>query len=372
MRLTYVANMRLPTEKAHGVQIVKMCEALAKEGFEVELVVPRRRNKLNEDPFLYYGIERNFSIKILPTIDLIGIVSRVGLWIESVVFSFFLIIYLIKKDSGAIYSRDNIQLYFLSFFKENLWWEPHVGSWNFVVRRVLKKVEGIITITNGGKNYFVGKGVSRDDIIVAHDGVDLSQFNIDVSKKEARESLGISQDKYIAMYIGLFDTWKGYQVLLEAAGELKDAGVGVVMVGGAPHQIAILKKEYPHVYFMGYRPYTELPLNQKVADVLVLPNSAKSKVSNIFTSPLKLFSYMASGRPIVASNIPSLREVLEDESNAILVEPDDPRSLAQGILKVLQNKDLSQKISKKALDDIKNYTWQKRAQKIFQFITDSV
>lgn len=364
----YAADMRLPTEKAHGVQIMKMCEAFAKEGVDVRLVVPRRRNTIKTDPFEYYGVERIFTIKWLPTVDLIGIIPRLGLWIESTVFSLFLIKYLWGRDVDAVYSRNNIPLFFLSFFRDGLWWEPHVGSWNFVVRRVLKKIDGVIAISKGVREFYIIRGLSKGDTVVAPSGVDLTRFNVEVNKNEARERLGLSQDKYIAMYIGLFDAWKGYHVLLEAARELNDAGVEVVMIGGTHNQVAALKKEYAHVHFTGYRPYKELPLNQKAADVLVLPNSAKSQVSSIFTSPLKLFTYMASDRPIVASNISSLREVLVDGSNAILVEPDDPRSLVHGILKVIQDKELSQKISKRALDEVKDFTWQKRAQKIAHFV----
>ena len=65
------------------------------------------------------------------------------------------------------------------------------------------------------------------------------------------------------------------------------------------------------------------------ADVLVLPNPA-SAISNRFTSPLKLFDYMASGRPIVASNLPAIREILRDTENAVLVEPGNPDALAAG------------------------------------------
>jgi len=371
MKLTYVANMRLPTEKAHGVQIMKMCEAFAREGVEVELIVPRRRNNLKNDPFEYYGVDRVFSIKTLPTVDLVGIIPRLGLWIEATVFSFFLIFYL-RGRKEIIYSRDNISLYFLSFFFSHLFWESHVGSWNFVVRRVVKKVDGIISITEGGKNFIVEKGVSPDEVIVARDGVDIGKFDVNVTRKEARELLGLPLDKYIAMYVGLFDDWKGYRVLLQAAQSLKEKGVEVVMVGGTASQVKELEKQYPHVHFMGYRAYTALPVNQKAADALVLPNSAHSKVSKTFTSPLKLFSYMVSGRPIVASNIPALREVLTDGSNAVLVEPDDAQALEDGILKVIHDNELSQKIAVTAFEDVKKYTWQKRAQKILNFITDSL
>ena len=76
---------------------------------------------------------------------------------------------------------------------------------------------------------------------------------------------------------------------------------------------------------------------------------------------------MASKRPIVASDLPSIREILNEE-NAVLVEPNNPEALAEGIKKILQNPELADKISKQAFRDVQNYTWQKRAQKILGFI----
>ena len=71
MRIFYVTNARLPTEKAHGLATVKLCEALAKKGVEVTIFAPRRINPLRQDIYEYYRAERNFKIIFLPSLDLI-------------------------------------------------------------------------------------------------------------------------------------------------------------------------------------------------------------------------------------------------------------------------------------------------------------
>ena len=86
-----------------------------------------------------------------------------------------------------------------------------------------------------------------------------------------------------------------------------------------------------------------------------------------YMSPLKMFEYMAAKRPIIASDLPSVCEVLNKE-NAILVKPDNPESLAQGIKKILEDKELANKMSYQAFSDVENYTWHKRVENILNFI----
>ena len=74
-KLVYIANARIPTEKAHGIQIMKMCEAFSAQVVDVELVLPRRLNRIKENPFDYYGVKKNFKITKLPTIDFITLAT---------------------------------------------------------------------------------------------------------------------------------------------------------------------------------------------------------------------------------------------------------------------------------------------------------
>jgi glycosyltransferase involved in cell wall biosynthesis len=99
----------------------------------------------------------------------------------------------------------------------------------------------------------------------------------------------------------------------------------------------------------------------------VIPNSAKMERTRLYASPLKLFGYMASGVPIIASDLPAIREVL-DESTATFCEPDNPESLARAIEFVLANPAEAQTKARKALELVKDYSWTERARKILEFI----
>jgi len=365
MKILYIANIRLPTEKAHGIQIMKMCEAFARLGHDVELLTPWRFNSIKDDAFEYYGIKNKFKITKIPSFDLVRF-GRIGFWLHLLIFSKLAILYLFFKKMDIIYSRDEALLYCASFFKKNIFWETHTGRFNFMVKRLIKNSKGIIAITEGLKNFYISKGAKPNKIIVASDGIDLVDFSNKIDKVSVRKELGLPLDKKIALYIGRLDGWKGSETLL-AASKLLPQHIQVVLMGGEPQEVSRLKKEYQQAIFLGFLPYRELAKNQTVADVLILPNSGKDKISSHFTSPLKLFSYMASGTPIVSSDLPSIREVL-NENNAFFFESDNPKSLAEAIGAILRDDELSDKISKQALLDVREYTWKKRAEKIIEFI----
>lgn len=360
MKILYLANIRLPTEKAHGVQIMKTCEAFAREEHDVELVVPTRANSISKDPFEYYGVKHLFKITTLKVPDLVSL-EGIGFFFSSLYFaerarwrrSFW--------TADIIYSRDALVLLQYILLGRRLVYEAH-GAPSLSARLVARFAYRIVVISRATGESFVAIGVPREKIVVAPDGVDLDAFANPESKEAARGRLGLPQDKKIVMYIGRVDGWKGVDTLCEAA-HLLSPDILVVIIGGEPEQIKILEEHYPQVRFLGFRPYSELPDNQAAADVLVLPNTAKNRISMHYTSPLKLFTYMASGIPIVASDTPATREVLSDE-DAYFFIPDDSRALAGQVEIALANTAQSHEKATRAREKVKAYTWQERAKQI--------
>ncbi len=349
-------------------------QRLSASKIEVELVIPRRFNWIKKDPFEYYGIEKSFKIKRLPCLDLIPLdkyIGHLGFLIESITFFFFLLFYLFFKKGDIFYTRDRFFLPF-SFLKKNIVYEAHgVPKHFFLYRLFLKRIKGIIVITHNLKNFFVKKGIAKDKILIAPDAVDLEKFDIKETKEECRKKLNLPLEKKIILYTGHLYKWKGADILAKAS-EFLPVSCEVYFVGGTTKDIEKFKIQNSKfkIQVIGHRPHSEIPYWLKAADCLVLPNSSKEEISKHWTSPMKMFEYMASKRPIVASDLPSIREIL-NEKNAVLVEPDNPEALAKGILKILKNKQLADKISQQAFQDVQQYTWQKRAEKILEFITQN-
>lgn len=361
--IMYIEAVRFPSERAHSAQIMHTAVAFANEGKVVELVIPRRRLALNVDPFEYYALPKNdrLTLTYLSVPDTVTL-GRLGFWYHQWRFGVAARLHAKKVHPRCIYSRDESVLYMLRRLPSLLVWESHLGRFNFFVYRIIPLLRSIVVISKGLKDSYVAKGISPEKIVVAHDGIVLSAFRNPEEKMVARKRLGLPLDEKIAMYIGSLETWKGYRTFLAASHIAQN--VLFVVIGGKDDNLPKLRAAHPNVRFLGFRPYAELPDNQQAADVLVVPNTANDEVSARFTSPLKLFAHMASGIPIVASDLPSIREIVSDES-AILVVPDDPLRLAEGIQKALR--DGSAK-SVRAKEEVLEYVWECRAKRILATI----
>ena len=119
--------------------------------------------------------------------------------------------------------------------------------------------------------------------------------------------------------------------------------------------------------FVDHVPNKEVPVWIRACNVVTIP-WPWTEFSAYFTSPLKLFEYMAAGVPIVATDLPSIREVLRHQENAWLVEPDNPKALAEGIAKVLSDAHLARRISEQAYVEVEKYSWDVRAKRIVNFL----
>lgn len=367
MKISFVVNVRMPTEKAHGYQIAKMCEALATEGVQVSLVVPTRKNEARGDIFSYYGVRDNFSITYTPTFDALAFFrgSRIGFYAQASSFLWALCRESISRDAIIITRSPEI-----------VWWYRRKGyrvfydAHNFPVRGewflkwLLRNTAGIIANSGGTALAFHHAGFIN--VLVAPNAVDLSQFNDVVIQTRSEFGLPIG---HIAMYVGHLYEWKGIGVIIDAAQRSKIEDLIFVFVGGTDNDLARYRsetKDLKNVLFMGRRSHQKIPALIKSADVLLLPNIPSTQESTLYTSPIKMFEYMASGVPIIASDLPSIREILSDK-NAVLVKAGDPDALLQGI-KVARSAGRTRAVQ--AQKDVQAYTWDTRAEKILKFITD--
>jgi len=390
VKLIYIANARIPTEKAHGIQIMKMCEAFSElktegERLKVELIIPNRSNNIKQSAFEYYGVKKTFKITKLPVLDLFFLNLKVGFLVESITFTVSLFFYLLFRGRKPVfYVRGETILPLALFCKKPIFWETHIkpekiGRYCNIFRRIT----GFVVVTKYYKKQLTDEfNIPPDKILYFPDSVDLNEFNIKISKSEARKKLGLPMDKKIVFYAGSFLSWKGVDTLLDAIKYLEFSASNfkeilfVFAAAGEKNDIEEFKKKslnlnLNNVLIVEQRPHKEIAFYLKASDILVLTGTSKSKISKYYTSPMKLFEYMASKRPVIAPRLPSFLDILNDE-NSLLVKPDSGRLLSDGIKMLLDNKALADSISEKAWSDVQEYTWNKRARRIIIFIGNKI
>ena len=375
-KLFLIFHGRFPSEKAASLFAAKSCESFAKEGATVTLLVPRRLGRGIANPYEYYKIDKNFSIVYLPILDLFGIrhLERFAFHVGFITFSFSCFFYLFFSASrkDLIYSNESLPIVLSSLYFPRTFYEVHdfperkMSFYQLLFRRVK-----YILVTNVWKTAKLADvfGVVKEKMLCERNAVEVADFDILETKEDARKKLKLPLEGNIVIYTGHLYSWKGVDMLALAAPMLPP-DTTVIFVGGTKNDVerfTLLYGKTDNIRIIGHRNHSEMPLWQKAADVLVLPNTAKEDISKYYTSPMKLFEYMASHRPVVASDIPSVKEILNN-TNALLVPPDNPNALAQGIVTLLQDVQLSERIAGEAYKDVLFHTWQARAQRILKFV----
>jgi glycosyltransferase involved in cell wall biosynthesis len=236
---------------------------------------------------------------------------------------------------------------------------------------------GVVVLTSFIKERLKTINVAEKKILVAPDGVDIKAFE---RPREKLNISGIEEGDFVYGYIGTLKTMgqeKGVADCLKALKELSKH-YKLLIVGGEPADIEHYRKmsEYlevaSQVVFVGKVPHADIPAYTQMCDVLVAP-FPESEHYSFFMSPLKIFEYMASKRPIISTTLPSIREVLTDGLNAVLISPSDPSALARAITIFHDKPVFAQSISEKAYRDVtEKYTWNIRAKNIINFLRSMV
>jgi glycosyltransferase involved in cell wall biosynthesis len=388
VRILYFADIRFPLERANGIQTMQTCHGLAERHHVVHLVVRRDSHKPARDPFAFYDLPLDDRLVIEP----VGVAGRPA---------FRRAQYLARAAGRALGAREDViltrDLGVASLLLgvparlrppvvyESHGFAPVVGEAMPELvsggrratsrkqrrlqrreRKVWRGADGYVTITRSLADELKARLGDRDHLAVIPDGVRL----------EPRRTFtppGRHGDPIVA-YAGHLYPWKGVSVLLRALSLLPNAR-GLI-IGGHPGEtdLETTRRDAAslglaeRVRFTGAVPPSEVAALLAGADVLVLPNTS-TRLSAQYTSPLKLFEYLAAGKPIVASDLPSIREVLEDGRNAVLAAPDDAAALASAITRVVADPALAERIARQAFGEAAEYTWARRAERLELLMT---
>jgi len=388
-KLHYISLMRLPTERAHGLQIMQNCEAFAAAGCKVTLWVSRRWNtpqmRRITDPYAYYGVESNFRIRRLPCLDLFPLFpaesagARFAFYLLTLSYALVMLFALPFIRADVFYSRDEWLLALLSWIKpkRTLAYEAHLFPSSrrgaALQRTVCQGVGSVIAITPQLRDDLVERRQAAPDrTIAAHDGIRRARFETLPTTFEARRSLAWDDSAFIVGYVGslkMIGLDKGVGALLNALADVE--GAQLALVGGQSADAQALKRQWTELglpeerfFHLGHVPPGDVPLYLRAFDVCAMPHPATAQFAR-YTSPLKLFEYMAAGGAIVASDLPGWSDVLRDGETALLLPPDNVAAWSAAIKALQQDSELRRKLGDNAREHVMaNYTWTVRAQRI--------
>jgi glycosyltransferase involved in cell wall biosynthesis len=369
MKIVYISSSVIPSRTANSIHVMKMCQAFAKNGHEVILLAPNDRKHYEpgvNDVYAYYGVERCFEIIKLPWLNFKGKGYFYGALAAQNARR-------LKPD--LVFGRNTIGCAFSAFMGLPVMFESHsprIRSWLFNRLSHHPNLKKFIVITHSLKqHYLVSYPHLADKIDVAPDGADPISPKVEpVALPNAGKLLQVG-------YVG--HLYKGRGVEMIAAMAKVCPWANFHLVGGRQTDIDYWAKQYSgykNVVFHGFVPPAYAERLRLGFDVLLAPyqedlatGSGENTVS--WMSPLKVFEYMAAEKPIICSDLPVLKEILEDGRNALLCKPSDSSSWVGALECLRDNPSLGRRLAEEAFRDFLCwFSWEARAKGLLPSVED--
>lgn len=377
MKISVIAPTYLPARRANTVQVMKMSQALVDLGHVVRLIVPGvpAQEPGWEELALHYGLESRFEVFWLPAIPSLRRYD----------FSFRAVREARRWAADLLYTRLPQAAALASLTRLGTIFEVHdlPAGWMgpFLFRRFLhgSGARRLVVITHALAADLQKRFETPLDLpftLVAPDGVDLARYQDLPAPQAARQELFERhgwQLGFTAGYSGHFYSGRGIHVMLELAARLPQ--VSFLLVGGEPQAVSRLQEQVKalglhNLYLPGFISNAELPLYQAACDLLLMPYQGSVSASSggdiaRYLSPMKMFEYLASGRAVLSSDLPVLREVL-NATNAVLLPPEDIHAWAQAVQNLQADPARCAALGEQARADAQGYTWESRARRILE------
>ncbi len=376
MRTAYIATVNLPSRYASAMQVMKNAQAWAKASDDFELITNTSLTGWRKlDPQALadtYGLIHNFRIVSYPLYRL----YRSRWYLLRSLFYRLAARRCRARGVNLVFTRTYLLPQFTLAYGIPTIVETHSPPENTHDKMALYSqmthpaLVALVTISEPLAERYRAFGLPPEKILVLPDGVDLERFGNALDKATARSELGISIDEPLAVYVGHLYEDRGIQDILAAANRLSN--VRFLLVGGHDADLAAWRSragemKLANVSFAGFVNNSQVPKYLWAADILLMPYSTRCYTAE-WMSPLKLFEYMAAERPIVASDLPSLRAVLSHGHNAWLYPPDSGEALADAISQLLDSPELCGRLANQAARDVQRYSWDERVSKVLDFV----
>lgn len=368
MKIVCISASFVPANTANSIQVVKAAHALAALGHHVTLLVPGNNPANWEDLQRHYGLHTLFEITWLPEnlaykrYDFaLKAVRRAKMLEADLVYTWVLqagVLALWRGMPTVLELHDRVT--------------GRVGPWLFRRFCAAKTQKRLLTNTLALRKALMADfklAPGAVEVIVAPNGVDLDHYMDLPSPARARQTLGLPE-RFTAGYSGHFYTGRGMELMFHLANALPD--IHFLWVGGESAIVEKWKRRLDadgltNITLTGFVDHSLLPTYQAASDVLLMPygrqiaGSGGGDTAGV-ASPMKMFEYMATNRAIISSDLPVIREVLNDQM-AVFCPPDDLSAWIGALTDLRKNPSAGQALGWAARTAVEAYTWHSRADK---------
>jgi glycosyltransferase involved in cell wall biosynthesis len=388
MKIIYISSEDMRKEGAGKTHFIEVAQNLVKLGNEVLILLPgyRPRDRKN------YGV----NVCYVPTLRK----NVFSYLLYEIISLFYLTFYILKWRSDVIYLRQELFEVFPPILAR-LFGVPYVIEKNGIIEdefrmrgfseiviKILRLAEEInfrlsdkiICVTEGIKREIVRRyKVNEGKLVVIPNGANIELFR-PLDKHECRRKLGLEEGAFYIGFVGSFAPWQGLDILIEAAKQVKKQGyfqIKYILVGSGERESIIRKsvREYgleQEILFSGRVAYGQVVYYINACDITVAPFT-KERNSIIGVSPLKLFEYLACGRPVIASRVDGVKEVIEEGKCGYLFEPGNAEELANRIIQSYQERDTFQEMGVRGRRLVESkYSWRTTAERIVEVLEEAV
>lgn len=369
MKIALIAPSAIPARTANSIQSMKMAQAFTLLGHEVRLLAPGVASSLKwEELARHYGLTAPFEIAWLDTASRLrgyafafAAVQHARTWGAHLVFTRL-------PQAAALAARSLPTVLEVHDMPQG-----RMGPLLFALFLRARHADRLVCVSRALANDLsraFGFPIEEPFTIIAPDGVDLARYAAVPAPEAARAALGLAP-AFTAGYTGHLYAGRGAELILEIARRVPE--VNFLLVGGEPadvNRIRILAADLPNVRLAGFVPNADLPAHQAACDLLLMPYQKRVAASSggdigRYLSPMKMFEYLACARPVLASDLPVLQEVLDSE-NALLLPAADPQVWADAIRALAKNPPRRAALSVAARATAERHTWEARARRVVE------
>jgi glycosyltransferase involved in cell wall biosynthesis len=373
----------IPSLFAHSFSVMKTAQGFARAGCRTEVVTPdslraRWRRRRHPDLAAHYGLEAPVAVRWLMPSVRAWLSGNTG---DDLSFSLRAAHRARERGLDLVYARNYLTPRLTAKLGIPTVMETHTVSYDHPeLRRIyevagLEAFRGLITIHPDIAREHVRRGLPESKVLVLEDGVDVERFLPQAEPAEWRRRLGLEPGRRHAVYSGHLYADKGIEVILAVAEKLKGReDLLFLLVGGFARdrrhwQAEARRRGLGNLSFTGFLPNAQVPGYLAAADCLLLPYQPERRhtVMDIHTtSPLKLFEYMAAGRPIVATDIPTVAKVVTHEHSGLLAPPGDAEAFAAAVERCLDQPGMARRLGEAARQEVQAYSWTRRCRRILE------